>query len=325
MPTTTYTIVHGEVLSENRNGTERAYLFDVIGSTMALADSSQTITDTFSYWPFGEQKSHAGVTATPLLFLGAYGATRDSATRTHIGAREFRTNLARWSQKDRLRADRTRYSYAFDNPISYHDANGLYKEPKTSPPPAPSPEAVPKPSSPGVSPVPAPPPPSPLVPIAQRIVIVAGAIAIWDLATWGVTGNEGPITGIGGNLGRWIWPDPTGLPAPTREEWCAELAKRGMPCTEPPWLKPRTPPGPNPCSTKAPDRWHAPLPWRGDYPIGHIPQDGDPDEECHGSCVGWCNENNPGTHWWLNNCIWACAEICWYDPTYRASDGDPPY
>ena len=136
VPTTTYTIVHGEVLTENRNGTERAYLFDVIGSTMAIADSSQAITDTFSYWPFGEQKSHIGPSATPLQFLGVYGARKDSVTRIHIGARELRTSLARWSQQDRLYMDRTRYSYALDNPVNYRDSSGFQAElAPTAPPP----------------------------------------------------------------------------------------------------------------------------------------------------------------------------------------------
>ena len=135
MPTTTYTIVHSEILSENRSGTERAYLSDVIGSTMALADSSQAVTDTFSYWPFGEQKSHSGPSQTPLRFLGVYGARRDSATRTHIGARELKTSLARWSQQDRLWMDRTRYSYSLDNPINYRDSDGYQAELAPKPPP----------------------------------------------------------------------------------------------------------------------------------------------------------------------------------------------
>ena len=170
MPTTTYTIIQGEVLSENRNGIERAYLSDVIGSTMALTDSSQAITDTFAYWPFGEQMAHTGASTTPWRFLGVYGARKDSAGRTHIGARELRTDLTRWSQQDRFRADRTRYSYAFDNPMSYRDIDGF------------SAELAPKPRTP--------------------LILVPGG----GLGIWGTPVGAGPIIGglivgaVGGSI-----------------------------------------------------------------------------------------------------------------------------
>ena len=244
MPTTTYTIVHGEVLSENRNGTERAYLFDVIGSTMALADSSQTVTDTFSYWPFGEQKSHSGASVTPLRFLGAYGARRDSATRTHIGARELRTNLARWSQMDRLRTDRTRYSYGFDNPLKYRDANGLFNGVAVGPPPFMTelelfPKLIP-PGAPGPVPGPAP------IGAGPIAVVIVGAVALIDVINWGITGNEGLITGRGGDLGRRIFPDSPDLPGITPEEWEEILRDRGQPYRPRPWFNPG---GRKPCNT----------------------------------------------------------------------------
>src|SRR5947207_2497373 len=50
----TCTVVNGEVLSENRGGVKRDYLPDPLGSTVALLDNTQTKTDTFTYWPYGE-------------------------------------------------------------------------------------------------------------------------------------------------------------------------------------------------------------------------------------------------------------------------------
>ena len=55
-----YLSVEGEILSETRNGVERDYLPDPLGSTAALLDSSQTKTDTYFYWPYGETRSHTG-------------------------------------------------------------------------------------------------------------------------------------------------------------------------------------------------------------------------------------------------------------------------
>ncbi len=43
-----YTVVNGQVLSENRGGVVRDYVPDPLGSTVALLDSTQTQQTTFS-------------------------------------------------------------------------------------------------------------------------------------------------------------------------------------------------------------------------------------------------------------------------------------
>src|SRR5438128_12676396 len=100
MPVTNYTVVNGRVLSENRNGVKRDYVSDSLGSTVALVDNTQTKTDTFTYWPFGERRTHTGTNITPFQFVGAYGFYRDSANRTHAGGTTLRQDLARWQTKD---------------------------------------------------------------------------------------------------------------------------------------------------------------------------------------------------------------------------------
>lgn len=42
MGTVRYTVIEGEVLSENRNGTKQDYVPDPLGSTVALLDNTQT-------------------------------------------------------------------------------------------------------------------------------------------------------------------------------------------------------------------------------------------------------------------------------------------
>jgi len=46
-----YTVVNGQVIAENRNGVRKTYVPDPSGSTIALLDDKQKITDTFSYFP----------------------------------------------------------------------------------------------------------------------------------------------------------------------------------------------------------------------------------------------------------------------------------
>ena len=65
MATVRYTVIDGEVLSESRGGVKRDYVPDPLGSTVALLDNTQTKTDTFSYWPYGEEASRTGTTPTP--------------------------------------------------------------------------------------------------------------------------------------------------------------------------------------------------------------------------------------------------------------------
>jgi hypothetical protein len=51
-----YTVIDGEVTAEKRNGVRSFYVPEPLGSTVALLDNTQTKTDTFSYWPYGEKE-----------------------------------------------------------------------------------------------------------------------------------------------------------------------------------------------------------------------------------------------------------------------------
>src|SRR5438876_1454504 len=97
MATTNYTVLDGEIISENRNGVERDYVPDPLGSTVALLDSTQAVTDTFSYWPYGEGRSRIGGTQTPLRFIGVGGYYRDTSGRTYVRARHLDKANGRWT------------------------------------------------------------------------------------------------------------------------------------------------------------------------------------------------------------------------------------
>src|SRR5438477_8650243 len=95
-----YTVIDGEVVCEKRSGVERDYVPDPLGSTVALLDSTQTQTDTFTYWPYGEERTRTGTTATPFRFVGTEGYYRDSSSRTYVRARHLDTAKGRWMTKD---------------------------------------------------------------------------------------------------------------------------------------------------------------------------------------------------------------------------------
>ena len=99
-------MLDGEIVSENRNGVIRDYVPDALGSTVALLDNTQTITDTFSYFPSGTVASRTGTTATPFQFVGTKGYHADSSGKTYVRARVY-WNRRRDDGLRRIRLDLT--------------------------------------------------------------------------------------------------------------------------------------------------------------------------------------------------------------------------
>jgi RHS repeat-associated protein len=123
-----YTVLDGEVLHENRGGVKRDYVPDPLGSTVALLDSTQTQTDTFTYWPYGEVKTRTGTTTTPFQFVGTLGYYRDSTGRTHVRERMLRPDLSRWqTEEPRFRGAEgaSTFAYADCAPTSLIDPTGF--------------------------------------------------------------------------------------------------------------------------------------------------------------------------------------------------------
>src|ERR1019366_7262727 len=97
----TYTTFLGQIVKENRGGTERYYDPDTLGSTAMLMDGTGTVTDTYDYWPYGEIRNHTGSSTTAFTFCGTIGYYADIlGTFTYVRARELRLALARWQTVD---------------------------------------------------------------------------------------------------------------------------------------------------------------------------------------------------------------------------------
>src|SRR5438309_1323973 len=100
--TVRYTTVQGEVIAEKRAGTRKFYVPDPLGSTVALLDNTQTQTDTFSYWPYGEVKTRTGTTGTPFQYLGALGYYQDSSVGQYVRMRCLNVATGGWLTVDPL-------------------------------------------------------------------------------------------------------------------------------------------------------------------------------------------------------------------------------
>jgi hypothetical protein len=65
--------LYGNLISQNRHAVESQYHFDALGSTLALTDDTQQVTDTNAYSAFGEVTEHTGSTENPFQYLGQDG------------------------------------------------------------------------------------------------------------------------------------------------------------------------------------------------------------------------------------------------------------
>src|SRR5579864_3281951 len=142
---TRYTVLDGEIIAEKRSGVRKQYAPDPLGSTVALLDSSQAITDTFSYWPYGEERTRTGSTPTPFRFVGTLGYHRSSVARTYVRARELSAPWGRWLSHDPLAGlgAGSPYLYSAGNPIRLTDRSGLRAGSPGPPRPAPGPSKWP--------------------------------------------------------------------------------------------------------------------------------------------------------------------------------------
>jgi hypothetical protein len=91
----TYGTFLGQVVHEERGGVERVYVPDTLGSTHKLTDANGNVTDTFEFWPYGEERLRTGTTPTPLTYVGTLGYYEDSSGRMYVRARTYLARYAR--------------------------------------------------------------------------------------------------------------------------------------------------------------------------------------------------------------------------------------
>src|SRR5262245_34756275 len=65
--------LYGNVISQNRGGVESQFHFDALGSTLAVSDDNQQVTDTRAYSAFGQVTESTGSSAIPIQYIGRRG------------------------------------------------------------------------------------------------------------------------------------------------------------------------------------------------------------------------------------------------------------
>lgn len=120
-----YLVVSGNLLAETRDGVESDYIPDPLGSTAALMSTAGAITDTFTYWPYGQARNHLGSSATPYQYCGTLGYYTDGTSgRVYVDARIYDPSLAQWLTVDPLWPLQEAYVYCGGAPVSKADPTG---------------------------------------------------------------------------------------------------------------------------------------------------------------------------------------------------------
>ncbi len=121
----------GGLISQRRGGTTSYYHFDGQGSTRALTDSTETVTDTNIYDAWGVNVSTSGTTENPFRYAGEFGYYFDVELESHsVRRRRYEATIARWASVDprRFVDGPNQYLYVENHPTNAVDPSGLLSQ-----------------------------------------------------------------------------------------------------------------------------------------------------------------------------------------------------
>jgi RHS repeat-associated protein len=128
--------VHGNGLLyalEAPDDTISHYHYDAIGSTLALTDVIEVVTDKYAYGPYGEATSSSGSSPNQFRYVGRFGVMKEDNGLMFMRARFYDFSIKRFISKDAIRLSRETelasnlYSYVEGNPIGFIDPEGLIR------------------------------------------------------------------------------------------------------------------------------------------------------------------------------------------------------
>ena len=116
------------------DNTTRQYHFDAVGSTMALTDASETITDKYAYSPYGMNLGESGSTDNPFRYVGKFGVMEENNGLLLMRARFYDPVTKRFLGKDPVKGNLDQsitmnpYLYSKASPVLLIDPSGNISE-----------------------------------------------------------------------------------------------------------------------------------------------------------------------------------------------------
>jgi RHS repeat-associated protein len=123
----------GDVLSEFDGSSAKCYEPDGLGSTDALSDASQTVTDQWRYRAFGAATHTTGTDSNPFTWAGRQGNFNDAETGLYfLRTRYYDQVTAQFLSQDPIGfdgGDANLYRFVGNNPVNMIDPSGLKQAP----------------------------------------------------------------------------------------------------------------------------------------------------------------------------------------------------
>ena len=120
------TDVYGDLVSQRRSGASSFYHFDALGSTDRLTGADGSVTDSYVYYAFGQERASSGTTTNPYRYVGGLGYYRNGTDLLYLSARYYLAALGRFFSRDRLAQGLNRYAYVRSSPVIGADPSGLF-------------------------------------------------------------------------------------------------------------------------------------------------------------------------------------------------------
>lgn len=94
-----YTSISGQILAVCRGASRTEFVPDLVGSVIAMVDNTQSVSDTFSYWPYGEIRVRTGDNPSRLQFRGTSGYYALGGNGEAKLGGVFLTDTGRWTSR----------------------------------------------------------------------------------------------------------------------------------------------------------------------------------------------------------------------------------
>ena len=122
-------MLYGNLISQWRSGIGSFYLFDGLGSTTQLANSTGSVTDSYLYDSFGNILLASGSTANRFAYAGRMGYYyEEDLADYHVRARYYAPGIGEFLSRDPIQllmANCGPYTYARSSPSALVDPSGL--------------------------------------------------------------------------------------------------------------------------------------------------------------------------------------------------------